>query len=86
MRTILSSILLFTPLAFSQSLDITQFEELLDQRTDSGMFSENEQSYESFTQNQYANILNKKGIVDKKLQQDLFLKELNKDRIELSTL
>ena len=49
------------------------------------MFSENEQSYESFTQNQYANILNKKGIVDKKLQQDLFLKELNKDRIELAS-
>ena len=50
---------LVMPSLNSQSLDIDQFEKLLDERSQSGIFNEEEKSYESFTQNRLSNIMSK---------------------------
>lgn len=84
-KILLAVAFLVMPFLNSQSLDIDQFEKLLDERSQSGIFNEEEKSYESFTQNQLSNIMSKQELVDEKLKQDLYLKELNQDRIELAS-
>ena len=85
LKILLAVAFLVMPSINSQSLDIDQFEKLLDERSQSGIFNEEEKSYESFTQNQLSNIMSKQELVDEKLKQDLYLKELNQDRIELAS-
>ena len=64
----------------SQSLDIDQFEELLDKRSQSGIFNEEEKSYESFTQNQLSNIISKQELVDEKANR--IANQYQRDRAE----
>ena len=66
-KILLAVAFLVMPSLNSQSLDIDQFEKLLDERSQSGIFNEEEKSYESFTQNQLSNIMSKQELVDEKL-------------------
>ena len=73
LKILLAVAFLVMPSLNSQSLDIDQFEKLLDERSQSGIFNEEEKSYESFTQKQLYNFMCKQDIFYDYIYNDLYL-------------